>query len=70
MKVGIYDVDSKIPNLALMKISAFHKKRGDEVDMYSPLFIDDYDKIKRNLLGGLITRLFLKQYHGMIIKEM
>ncbi len=25
------DVDSKIPNLALMKLSAFHKAKGDEV---------------------------------------
>ena len=25
MKVGLYDVDSKIPNLALMKIAAYHK---------------------------------------------
>lgn len=45
MVIGIYDVDSKIPNLALMKISAFHKERGDSVSMYSPLFIDDYDRI-------------------------
>ncbi len=45
MKIGIYDVDSKIPNLALMKISAYHKSKGDDVEMYSPLFIDSYDKI-------------------------
>ena len=45
MRVGIYDVDSKMPNLALMKISAYHKARGDGVEMYSPLFIDSYDKI-------------------------
>jgi len=31
MKVRLVDVDSKIPNLALMKISAYHKSRGDEV---------------------------------------
>jgi len=31
MKVRLVDVDSKIPNLALMKISAYHKARGDEV---------------------------------------
>lgn len=45
MKIGIYDVDSKIPNLALMKISTYHKKKGDKVEWYSPLFIDSYDKI-------------------------
>lgn len=29
MKIGLYDVDShNFPNLALMKISAWHKKQG------------------------------------------
>lgn len=31
MKVLLVDVDSKIPNLALMKISAWHKLNGDDV---------------------------------------
>lgn len=31
MKALLVDVDSKIPNLALMKISAWHKAQGDEV---------------------------------------
>jgi len=31
MKVLLIDVDSKMPNLALMKLSAWHKERGDEV---------------------------------------
>lgn len=43
--VAIYDVDSKIPNLALMRISAYHKARGDTVTHYSPLFKQEYDKI-------------------------
>lgn len=30
-RVLLVDVDSKIPNLALMKISAWHKQNGDEV---------------------------------------
>jgi len=30
-RILLVDVDSKIPNLALMKISAYHKTRGDEV---------------------------------------
>ena len=45
MKVGIYDVDSKIPNLALMKISQWHKSKGNEIELYSPLWLDSYDKI-------------------------
>jgi len=31
MRVKLVDVDSEIPNLALMKISAYHKERGNEV---------------------------------------
>jgi hypothetical protein len=38
MKIGLVNVDSKIPNLALMKISAYHKKLGDKVEIYDPLF--------------------------------
>ncbi len=45
MKVSIYDVDSKIPNLALMRISAWHKRRGDEVSMYLPVSDDGSSKI-------------------------
>lgn len=37
-KVCLVDVDSKIPNLALMKASAYHKSIGDEVKFYEPLF--------------------------------
>lgn len=43
--IGIYDVDSKIPNLALMKISAWHKERGDDVEMYFPIFRSRYDDV-------------------------
>lgn len=36
MKIGLIDVDShNFPNLALMKISAHHKTRGDTVDWWN-----------------------------------
>jgi len=39
MKVCLMDVDSKIPNLALMRASTWHKERGDDVKLgYDPLF--------------------------------
>jgi len=31
MRISLIDVDSTIPNLALMKISAYHKQKGDTV---------------------------------------
>ena len=45
MNVALYDVDSKIPNLALMKLARFHRDRGDTVQLYSPIFGQTYDKI-------------------------
>lgn len=41
MRVGMLAVDSDYPNLALMKISRYHKERGDEVEWYNPF--DWYD---------------------------
>ena len=39
MRIGLIDVDGhNFPNLPLMKISAYHKKKGDSVDWYEPLF--------------------------------
>lgn len=37
MRIGLIDVDSKIPNLALMKLSAWHKERGDKVGFFDAL---------------------------------
>lgn len=39
MKIGIIDLDGhNFPNLALMKISAWHKAKGDTVEWYAPIF--------------------------------
>lgn len=42
MKIRLLANDSKIPNLAIMKISSYHKQMGDDVDWYDPMF-DMYD---------------------------
>lgn len=44
MNIGLIDVDSKIPNLALMKISAYHKAQGDTVQWYAGEF-DNPDRV-------------------------
>lgn len=38
MKIRLVDIDSKIPNIALMKLSAYYKARGDDVgfDIINP----------------------------------
>lgn len=46
MRIGLVDVDGKnFPNLALMKISAWHKGRGDTVEWYEPMFSGHFDKV-------------------------
>lgn len=44
MKIGLVDVDGhNFPNLCLMKLSAWHKAKGDEVEFAIPLM--KYDRI-------------------------
>lgn len=44
MKVGLIDVDGhNFPNIALMKISAYHKAKGDHVEWYQPMFSGHMD---------------------------
>lgn len=43
MNVALLAVDSNYPNLALMKVSAWHKSQGDTVYWYNPF--DTYDRL-------------------------
>lgn len=46
MKIGLIDVDGhNFPNIALMKISAYHKAQGDLVSWYDPMFGGYYDRV-------------------------
>lgn len=46
MKIGLIDVDGhNFPSLPLMKISAYHKARGDSVEWYNPMFSDEMDVV-------------------------
>lgn len=46
MKIGLIDVDGhNYPNLPLMKISAWHKAQGDNVEWYRPMFSGHMDKV-------------------------
>ena len=57
MNIGLYDVDShNFPNLPLMKISAWHKARGDSVEFVLPLKY--YDKI-------YVSKVFGNEYSQM-----
>lgn len=57
MKIGLIDVDShNFPNLALMKISAYHKAKGDEVEWCIP--IKHYDIV-------YVSKVFGDEYSTM-----
>ena len=45
MKIGLIDVDGHNghPNLALMRLSAYHKAQGDEVDWWNGF--EEYDRV-------------------------
>lgn len=46
MRIGLIDVDGhNYPNLALMKLSAYHKAQGDSVEWYQPMFSGHMDKV-------------------------
>ena len=51
MKIGLHDAELEhipnktFPNLALMKISAHHKAKGDTVEWYIPLLSNTYDLV-------------------------
>lgn len=62
MRVGLIDVDGHAkkkkfgatiyPNLALCKISAWHKKQGDDVVWYEPMYTGHCDKVYNNILAA------------------
>jgi radical SAM superfamily enzyme YgiQ (UPF0313 family) len=44
MKIGLLDIDGhNFPNLALMKISAYHKSIGDQIEWIN--YFNDYDYV-------------------------
>lgn len=51
MRVGLHDAEreylkhKKFPNYALMKISAYHKARGDSVEWWDPITSHTFDLI-------------------------
>ena len=46
MRIGLIDVDGhNYPNIPLMKLSAWHKDKGDSVEWYEPLFSGHMDKV-------------------------
>ena len=67
MKIGLIDVDGKLPNLALMKISAFYKSVGAQIEFVrSDVRKNEYDKIYASTLFTKSEEecRHLKTYYG------
>lgn len=43
--MGLYNLEPKIVNTAMMQVSQYYKEKGDTVEEYSPLYHNTYDKI-------------------------
>lgn len=53
MRIGLIHIDGKLPNLALMKLSAWHKAQGHEVELLKP-----DDVLKGQSLFGARDKLY------------
>jgi hypothetical protein len=71
LKVGIIDVDGhNYPNLPLMKISAWHKLKGDRVMWYEPFdgLIEEYDIVYMSKVFGF-TSDYIEPIYSRVIKK-
>ena len=71
MRIGLIDVDGhNFPNLALMKISSWHKSRGDRVDWYEPFngLVEEYDRVYLSKVFSFTADYDLPVYAKEIIR--
>lgn len=54
MRVRITQIDGKLPNLALMRLSSYHKSRGDEVVFTRKIDRSLFDKYYDRIYGSII----------------
>lgn len=72
--IRLTQIDGKLPNLALMKLSHWHKSKGDKVyftnSVKRELFEDDYDTVYGSTIFNFSSRkteLFKKEFPDAII---
>lgn len=69
MRIGLIDVDGhNFPNIPLMKISAWHKKQGDTVEWYDPMFSGHLDKVYMSKVFSFTPDYMYPIYADEIIK--
>lgn len=63
MRIGLIDVDGhNFPNLPLMKISAYHKARGNTVEWYEPLFHSFGEPLDRVYMSKVFSDEYTQDY--------
>ncbi len=45
MKIGLYNLEPRIVNTAMMQVSTHHKSKGDFIELYNHILKDSYDKV-------------------------
>ena len=69
MKIGLIDADGhNFPNIPLMKISAYHKTRGDQVEWYNPIISGHVDRVYMSKVFSFTPDYDLPIYADQIIK--
>ena len=45
MRIGLYNLEPKVVNTAMMQVSTYHKNKGDQVENYNHLTPNKYKKV-------------------------
>lgn len=61
MRIGLYNLEPKINNSAMMQVSSYHKSLNDDIYMYSPLFHDWYDKVYAFSLFDFTPKTYVRK---------
>lgn len=70
MKIGLVDVDGHhFPNIPLMKLSAWHKKNGDSVEWYNPMFCGKMDIVYMSKIFSFTDNYPFLVYADKIVKS-
>lgn len=63
MRIGLIDVDGhNFPSLPLMKISAYHKAKGDSVEWYQPLLHSTGEPLDRVYMSKVFSNEYTPDY--------
>ncbi len=68
MKIRVSAIDSKMVNLAILKIAQYHINNNDNVDWYNPITDQVVDKLYISKIFTFSSDLIYLPYEGEVIK--